>query len=132
MVLPSASDENDDPLVVGMIDELLADTDSIAFDVCEEMPEMPGGAAALKRYLRKHIQYPQEAREAGKEGRVVVEFIVEKDGSIDNAKVLRSVDPLFDAEALRVINAMPKWHPGKIRGQLVRTRFRTAVDFILD
>ena len=87
---------------------------------------------ALMGYLRKNLQYPQEACEVKKERRVIVQFIVEKDGSIHDAKVLRSVDPLLYAEALRVVNGMHKWYPVKQNGQTVRTSLLVPVQFELD
>ena len=102
------------------------------FDVVEEMPKFPGGDDALIKFLHESIKYPAEAEKAGKQGRVVVTFVVNKDGSVDNAKVVRSVDEKLDAEALRVVNAMPKWHPGKQRGQEVNVKFTLPVTFKLN
>lgn len=85
----------------------------------------------LMKYLQKEIKYPKEAQEQGKQGRVIVEFVVEKNGSITEAKVMKPVDPLLDAEALRVVSAMPNWNPGKQRGKEVRTRFTLPVTFRL-
>ncbi len=101
------------------------------FQVVENMPEYPGGMSELMKYLQKEIKYPKEAQEQGKQGRVIVEFVVEKNGSITEAKVMKPVDPLLDAEALRVVSAMPNWNPGKQRGKEVRTRFTLPVMFRL-
>ena len=101
------------------------------FQVVENMPEYPGGMSELMKYLQKEIKYPKEAQEQGKQGRVIVEFVVEKNGSITEAKVMKPVDPLLDAEALRVVSAMPNWNPGKQRGKEVRTRFTLPVTFRL-
>ena len=101
------------------------------FDVVEEMPKFPGGDEALMKFLMDNVKYPKEAEEAGKTGRVVVQFVVNKDGSVKNAKVVRSVDKALDAEALRVVNAMPKWQPGKQRGQDVNVRYTMPVSFKL-
>ena len=99
--------------------------------VCEEMPEFPGGMAECMKWLGKNINYPTEAKEKGTQGRVIIQFVVEKDGSITEAKVARGVDPLLDAEALRVINSSPKWKPGKQGGQPVRVKYTIPVAFKL-
>ena len=102
------------------------------FEVVEQMPEFPnGGMAGLMQYLSKNIKYPTIAQENGTQGRVIVQFVVNKDGSIVDAKVVRSVDPYLDKEALRVINTMPKWKPGMQRGKPVRVKFTVPVMFRL-
>ena len=101
------------------------------FDVVEQMPKFPGGDEGLMSFLKDNVKYPKEAEKAGKQGRVVVQFVVNKDGSVKNAKVVRSVDENLDAEALRVINAMPKWQPGKQRGQDVNVKYTLPVSFRL-
>ena len=102
------------------------------FEVVEEMPEFPnGGMAGLMQFLSKNIKYPQIAQENGTQGRVVVQFVVNKDGSIVDAVVVRGVDPYLDKEALRVINTMPKWKPGKQRGKPVRVKYTVPVMFRL-
>ena len=101
------------------------------FEVVENMPDFPGGQAALMQYLAKNIKYPTIAQENGTHGRVIVQFVVNKDGSIVDAKVVRSVDPYLDKEALRVINTMPKWKPGMQRGKPVRVKFTVPVMFRL-
>ena len=98
------------------------------YEVVEQMPSFPGGQEALMTYINNNIKYPDEV--CG-QGRVVVSFIVEKDGSITNATIRRSVDPAFDREALRVISSMPKWIPGKNNGRKVRVRFNVPVQFKL-
>ena len=99
--------------------------------VVEQMPAFPGGDAALMKYLSENIKYPEAAEKAGEQGRVVVNFIVEKDGAISNVNVVRSVTPTLDAEAVRVIKAMPKWVPGKQDGQSVRVKYNVPVSFRL-
>ncbi len=103
-----------------------------AFDVVEQMPEYPGGPKALMEFLNNNVQYPAEAEKAGIQGRVIATFVVEKDGSISNAKVVKSVDPLLDAEALRVIGAMPNWKPGMQNGKIVRVKYTIPLSFHLD
>lgn len=99
--------------------------------VCEEMPEFPGGMMECMKFLSKNVKYPAEAHEKGIEGRVIVQFIVEKDGSITNAKVVRGIHPSLDAEALRITNAMPKWKPGKQKGEVVSVKFTIPISFKL-
>ena len=102
------------------------------FEVVEQMPEFPnGGMAGLMQFLSKNIKYPTIAQENGTQGRVTVQFVVNKDGSIVDAKVLRGVDPYLDKEALRVINSMPKWKPGMQRGKPVRVKYTVPVMFRL-
>ena len=103
------------------------------FEVVEQMPEYPdGGMAGLMEYFKKNMRYPEAAKEAGMQGRVTVQFVVNKDGSISGAKVLRSVEPDFDAEAIRLVNAMPKWKPGMQDGKPVPVKFTVPVKFMLD
>ena len=98
----------------------------------EQMPEYPdGGMAGLMKYLSGAIRYPAIAAENGVQGRVTVQFVVNRDGSIVDATVLRGVDPYLDKEALRVINSMPKWKPGMQRGKPVRVRYTVPVNFRL-
>ena len=101
------------------------------FDVVEEMPSFPGGQGALMSFLSSNIKYPVVAQENGVQGRVIVGFVVEKDGSISDVKVMRSVDPSLDREAQRVVKAMPKWKPGKQNGSAVRVKYTVPVVFRL-
>ena len=105
--------------------------DSVVFQVVEEMPDFPGGMKALMDYLSKNVKYPVEAHAIGAQGRVIVSFTVKKDGSIADTKVERSVNPYLDKEAMRVIAAMPKWQPGKQKGEAVNVRFTVPVAFRL-
>ena len=102
------------------------------FQVVEEQPMFPGGMQELMKFLQTNIRYPKEAQERGIQGRVVVQFVVNKDGSICDEHVVRSVDPQLDAEALRVVRSMPNWTPGKQRGEAVRVRFTIPVSFKLN
>ena len=106
-------------------------TDKV-YEVCEQMPIFPGGDAAMMKYLSENVKYPALAIKAQEQGRVVVSFTVEKDGAISDVKVARSVTPSLDAEAVRVVKAMPKWTPGKQDGQLVRVRYNVPVSFKLN
>ena len=102
------------------------------FQVVEEMPEFPGGMGECLKFLGKNIKYPVEAQKAGVQGKVIVQFVVEKDGNIANPKVVRSIDPDLDGEAVRVISIMPKWKPGMQKGQAVRVKYTVPVTFRLD
>ncbi|MBR1595968.1 MAG: TonB family protein [Phocaeicola sp.] len=101
------------------------------FQVVEEQPEFPGGQIELMKFLQKNIKYPTISQENGVQGRVIVQFVVNRDGSIVDTQVMRGVDPYLDKEALRVVSTMPKWKPGKQRGKPVRTRFTLPVQFRL-
>lgn len=106
-------------------------TDDTVHDVVEQMPEYPGGTSAMLTFLKNNLHYPDYAVQNNIEGRVIVNFIVEKDGSISNVSVIRSVDPLLDKEACRVVKAMPRWSPGKLDGQAVRVKDSVPVTFKL-
>ena len=101
------------------------------FDVVEQMPSFPGGPSALFEYLSKNIKYPVVAEENGIQGRVIVTFVVEKDGSITDVRVVKSVDPSLDKEAMRVVKSMPRWIPGKQNGSAVRVKYTVPVTFRL-
>ena len=101
------------------------------FQVVENMPEFPGGTQALLQYLKKNIKYPTICQEQGIQGRVVVQFVVNKDGSIVDPEVIKPVNPYLDKEALRVVSTMPKWKPGEQRGKPVRVKFTLPVQFKL-
>lgn len=101
------------------------------FEVVEQMPSFPGGAGALMQYLGSNIKYPVVAEENGVQGRVVCTFVVEKDGSITDVRVVKSVDPSLDKEAVRVVKGMPRWIPGKQNGAAVRVKYTVPVTFRL-
>lgn len=101
-------------------------------DIAETMPEFKGGVNALLKYLSNNIKYPKTAEKAGIQGRVVVQFVVAKDGSIEDTKVVSSVDPELDKEALRVVNAMPNWKPGTQDGKPVRVKYTVPIMFRLN
>lgn len=99
--------------------------------MAEKMPEFPGGNGALLQYLNKNIKYPVVPQEQGIQGRVIIQFVVDKDGTITNPVVVRSIDPYLDKEALRVIKAMPKWKPGIQGARSVRVKYTVPVTFRL-
>ena len=108
-----------------------ADTKDEVFMVVEQMPEFPGGIKELMTYLKDNIKYPKAAQDKKVQGRVIVQFVVEKDGTPTEFNVIRSVDPTLDAEALRVMKEMPKWKPGMQKGQVVRVKYTVPVAFRL-
>lgn len=101
------------------------------FMVVESMPAFPGGEASLNKYLYENITYPQMAKESGIQGRVFVTFVVEKDGTVTDVRVLRGIGGGCDEEAIRVVENMPKWAPGKQRGKPVRVQFNLPIKFTL-
>jgi TonB family protein len=101
------------------------------YQIVEEMPQYPGGENALMDYVSKNVVYPKEAQEKGISGRVFVSFIVEKDGSVSNVDVKRGIGGGCDDEAVRVIKAMPKWKPGKMKGKPVRVSYMMPITFRL-
>lgn len=102
------------------------------YDVVEEMPQFPGGVGKMMEYLSVNLRYPKEAEEKGLQGRVIANFVIEPDGSITNAKVVKPLDPALDAEALRLVNGMPKWTPGKQDGVPMRVKYTIPITFRLD
>jgi protein TonB len=101
------------------------------FFIVEDMPEFPGGEMALRTYIANAIKYPVIAQENGIQGKVYVTFVVGKDGSVSDAKIARGVDPSIDKEALRVVNTLPKWKPGKQRGKPVNVSYTVPINFVL-
>lgn len=118
LVIPATSVENSAPhMLVG--------------DVVEDMPEFPGGSQKLLEYLKENTHYPEIAEKNGVQGRVVVTFTVEKDGSITEAKIVKSVDQSLDEEAFRVVKSMPKWKPGMCNGEPTRVKYTIPITFRL-
>lgn len=101
------------------------------FMIVEEMPEFPGGSEALQKYLAQSVRYPVIAQENGIQGRVYIQFVINQNGEVTNATILRGVDPSLDREALRVVEAMPKWKPGKQRNRPVRVSYTVPINFVL-
>jgi len=112
-------------------DEPEKNTDREAFDVVEQMPEYPGGLVELMKYISMNVHYPEAAEKTGAQGRVLVQFVIEEDGSVSDAKVVQKVSDELDAEALRVVSAMPKWKPGRQKGELVRVKYTIPITFRL-
>ena len=107
------------------------EVDQAIFEVVEEQPEFPGGMEALLKYLAKNINYPESAVDNGIQGKVMVRFVVERDGSVSAVETYKSVDPALDKEAERVVKTLPKWKPGRQQGKAVRTRYIVPVVFRL-
>ena len=110
---------------------VVAEKNQQAFDVVEQMPEFPGGIKALLDYLCQNVKNPADAEKQKIEGRVIANFVVETDGSISNVEVFRPVFPSLDAEAVRVLSAMPKWKPGMQSGKVVRVKYTVPISFNL-
>ncbi len=106
-------------------------TKNVVYDITETLPQFPGGQGVMMKYLAANIKYPASAVKAKKQGRVIVSFVIQKDGSVTNARIVRSVDPELDAEALRIVKAMPNWTPGTQDGKPVNVRYTIPVVFSL-
>jgi TonB family protein len=104
--------------------------DGVYFEV-EVMPEFPGGITALQEFLMKNVQYPEQAKKEGITGKVFVQFIIDETGKVTDPNVLKSANPLLDAEAIRVVSAMPDWTPGKQKGEAVKVAFTIPIMFAL-
>ena len=130
-IVPPSAVEAPPPPPEAPKEEVKQEVTQKIFDVVEQQPQFPGGQTALLQWLSSNIHYPPVAEENGIQGRVVVSFVVEPDGSISNVQVVRGVDPSLDKEAVRVTKAMPKWVPGKQNGQAVRVKYNLPVTFKL-
>ena len=108
---------------------VVAEKNQQVFDVVEQMPEYPGGIQALFEYLQQNVKYPEDAVKQKIEGRVIATFVVETDGSINNVEVVKPAFPSLDAEAVRVLSAMPKWTPGMQSGKVVRVKYTVPINF---
>lgn len=128
------STEADDETIIDavpVIEEDYGEEDAEVFIIVEDMPEFPGGELALRKWIADNVKYPVIAAENGIQGKVYVTFVVDKDGSVTNARIARGVDPSLDQEALRVVNKLPKWKPGKQRGKPVRVSYTVPINFQL-
>ena len=108
---------------------VVSQTDQKVFDTVEQMPEYPGGMQAMIEFLQANMKYPEDAAKQKVEGRVMVQFVVETDGSVTDVHVAKQVFPSLDAEAIRVVQAMPKWTPGKDKGRVVRVKYNLPIVF---
>ena len=110
---------------------VVAEKNQQVFDVVEQMPEYPGGIQALFEYLQQNVKYPEDAKNQKVEGRVSATLVVETDGTINNVEVVKPAFPSLDAEAVRVLSAMPKWTPGMQSGKVVRVKYTVPINFNL-
>lgn len=124
--------DEDTEVVMVEVQEEEEEVEEEIFVVVEDMPEFPGGMLELRKYISNNLEYPEIAREMGIQGRVIVQFIVGKDGKVSNAVIARSVDKALDQAALKVINSMPAWKPGKQRGAPVKVKYTLPVSFVLN
>ncbi len=108
---------------------VVSQTNQKVFDAVEQMPEYPGGMQAMIEFLQTNMKYPEDAAKQKVEGRVMVQFVVETDGSITDVHVAKQVFPSLDAEAIRVVQAMPRWTPGMDKGRVVRVKYNLPVVF---
>ena len=108
---------------------VVSQTNQKVFDTVEQMPEYPGGMQAMIEFLQTNMKYPEDAAKQKVEGRVMVQFVVETDGSVTDVHVAKQVFPSLDAEAIRVVQAMPKWTPGKEKGRVVRVKYNLPIVF---
>ena len=108
---------------------VVSQTDPKVFDTVEQMPEYPGGMQAMIEFLQTNMKYPEDAAKQKVEGRVMVQFVVETDGSVSDVHVAKQVFPSLDAEAIRMVQAMPKWTPGKDKGRVVRVKYNLPIVF---
>ena len=136
MLLEIVGGIEDDEVTEGLIVPEVGEVENSDFvdvyAIVEQMPEFPGGEVELFHYISKNIHYPQEAKEKGIQGRVFIGFVIEKDGSVSNVRNLRGVDSELDAEAMRVVESMPKWKPGMHNGEFVRVSYQIPIHFKLE
>lgn len=123
--------EEYNPIIESELEEDEEEAEEQVFMVVESMPQFPGGENGLMKYLSENISYPKAARESGIQGRVFVSFVVEKDGKVTNIIILRGIGGGCDEEAIKVVQKMPKWIPGKQRGMPVRVQFNLPINFTL-
>lgn len=131
--LDLASTESNEKAVVQIVEmpAEASDVEEEIFFVVEEMPEFPGGQLALRKFIADNVEYPEIARENEIQGRVFVQFVVNEKGDVVNAKVVRGVDPALDKAALKVINSLPRWKPGKQRDKPAKVSFTVPINFML-
>ena len=127
------SSQTDEPAITQQDEPAITQQDKPEkiYEIVDVLPQFPGGKKEFMSFIGENIQYPQDAQKAGIEGRVVCQFVVEKDGSINEVKVVRSINPALDQEAVRVIQSMPKWTPGTVKNEPVRCMFFVPIAFSL-
>ncbi|MBI9065818.1 MAG: energy transducer TonB [Salinivirgaceae bacterium] len=125
------ADQDTEVEVVEMVEEE-EEEEAQVFFIVENMPEFPGGDVELRNYINKNVVYPEIAKENGIQGRVFIQFVVNRNGEVEGVKVVRGVDPSLDKEAVRVIKTLPKWAPGSQRGKPVKVSFTVPINFQLN
>lgn len=132
LFIPDTETDEDTKIeITTVVEEEEEEEEVFNFYVLEDQPEFPGGMDAINAWIVKNTNYPEIAKDNGITGKVFVQFVIEKDGSVTNVKVMRAVDPYLDKEALRVVQSMPKWKPGKQRGKPVKVSFQVPINFKL-
>lgn len=134
LIVPSmmmAQVTSDEPIAPQEVSEPSRPEQDAVLTIVEQMPEFPGGTQAMMAYLTKQLQYPEEAKEEGIQGKVFLSLVVNQDGSISDVRVLRGAHPLLDREAIRVVKSMPKWNPGMQNGRACRVQYNLPVAFKL-
>lgn len=129
-----SSEQNDDDLIAYIGDFTSyneEDRENITFEVVEQMPKFPGGDSALLRYLAENVRYPSRAQQNGLYGRVYVKFVINQFGEVCEVEIARGVHPSLDGEAIRVVENMPNWEPGRQRGVPVRVKYTVPINFVL-
>ena len=117
--------------VTEALPQVTADKDTAVMRTVEQIPEFPGGIVQFMKWLSRNLRYPPQAQQQKIQGKVVVSFIVNKDGSISAPTIVKSVDPVLDSEAMRVVRMMPRWKPGMEKGKPCRTMFAIPINFVL-
>ncbi len=130
MEFTSEADQNTQVAVVEVKEEEEQEEAQV-FLIVEEMPEFPGGDVELRKYIATNVKYPEIAKENGISGRVYIQFVINSKGMVTDVKVARGVDPVLDAEAIRVVQSMPAWKPGKQRGKPVKVSYTVPINFTL-
>lgn len=130
-ILDTEADDETAIDVAPIVEEEAEADEGQVFFIVEDMPEFPGGELALRKFITNAVKYPVIAQENGIQGKVYVNFVVDTDGSVTNARIARGVDPSLDKEALRVVNSLPKWKPGKQRGKAVKVSYTVPINFVL-
>ncbi|MBL7966694.1 MAG: M56 family metallopeptidase [Prolixibacteraceae bacterium] len=131
LIIGSKTSKVDEVVVVSYNKQDQQSKPEEVFSIVEQMPDFPGGELALRKHIAWSVKYPVSAQEKGVQGKVFVNFVVGKDGSVGHAKIARGVDPALDAEALRVVNSLPKWNPGRNKGEVVAVSYTLPINFVL-
>lgn len=132
LVIEDTEADQETAIQIVAIDEEEEEQEAQVFYIVEQIPEFPGGDLELRKYIANNIEYPEIAKENGIQGRIFIQFVVNKDGKVERAKIVRGIDPSLDKEALRVINSLPKWKAGSQRGKPVNVSYTVPINFQLN